>query len=250
MKDFIPVVNDKDEPKQEWAMVREYRERALARRLDRDGARLEQYTKKQPVIPVGGAVAVQNQAGRFPKKWDKTGVVVENMDHDKVLVRMDGSRRLTTRNRRFVKKIVSTADLPDQDIPLNHVRENSSGPVGGAVEDEVPERVDGADTPENTGSPVGMQQGTGWCQSETGSEMVDSGAHDTDSGQYNNMQPLSPVPSASELPAVGRPQRNRRPNVRYNTDEYDLSAISATGKGLLLSGAYVKQGRPKDRGRC
>ena len=73
LRDFIPVANDKYEPKQEWAMVREYRERALARRLDRDGARLEQYTKKQPVIPVGGAVAVQNQAGRFPKKWDKTG---------------------------------------------------------------------------------------------------------------------------------------------------------------------------------
>ena len=89
MKDFIPVVNDKYEPKQEWAMVREYRERALARRLDRDGARLEKYTKKQKVIPVGGAVAVQNQTGRFPKKWDKTGVVMENMDHDKVLVRMD-----------------------------------------------------------------------------------------------------------------------------------------------------------------
>ena len=195
-------------------------------------------------------MAVQNQTGRFPKKWDKTGVVVENMDHDKVLVRMDGSRRLTTRNRRFVKKIVSTADLPDQDVPLNHVQENSSGPVGGAVEDTVPESVDGADTPENTNSLDGMQQETGWSQSGTGSEMVDSGAHDTDSGQYNNMQPLSPVPSASELPAVRRPQRDKRPNVRYNTDEYDLSGVSVTRRGLLLSGVYVKQGRPKDRKRC
>ena len=96
----LEVLLDKYEPKQEWAMVREYRERALARRLDRDGAKLEQYTKKQKVIPIGGAVAVQNQTGRFPNKWDKTGVVMENMDHDKVLVRMDGSRRLTTRIRR------------------------------------------------------------------------------------------------------------------------------------------------------
>ena len=50
MKDFIPVVNDKYEPKQEWAMVREYRERALARRLDSYGARLEQYTRRQEVL--------------------------------------------------------------------------------------------------------------------------------------------------------------------------------------------------------
>merc|ERR1711954_472751 len=89
-------------------------EKALARRLDRDGAILERHTKQLDVVPVGGAVAVQNQKGRYPKKWDKTGVVVENMDHDKVLVRMDGSRRLTTRNRRFVKKIISPRDLPDQ----------------------------------------------------------------------------------------------------------------------------------------
>ena len=38
------------------------------------------------------------------------------MDHDKVLVRMDGSRRRTTRNRRFVKKIISPQDLPDQNV--------------------------------------------------------------------------------------------------------------------------------------
>ena len=95
-------MNDKYEPKQEWASVREYRERALARRLDRDGARLEQSTKKQRVIPIGGALAVQNQTGRFPTRWDKTGVVVEKQGHDKVIVRMDGSRRLIMRNKKFV----------------------------------------------------------------------------------------------------------------------------------------------------
>ena len=54
-------------------------------------------------IPVGGAVAVQNETGRFLKKWEKTGVVVEIKDYDLVLIGMDGSRRLTTRNRRFVR---------------------------------------------------------------------------------------------------------------------------------------------------
>ena len=33
----------------------------MARRLDRDGARLEKYTKEQKVIPIGDTVAVQNQ---------------------------------------------------------------------------------------------------------------------------------------------------------------------------------------------
>ena len=64
-------MGDKYEPKQEWAMFREYRERALARRLDRDGAVLERHTKKLDTVPVGDAMAVQNQKGRFPKNGTK-----------------------------------------------------------------------------------------------------------------------------------------------------------------------------------
>ena len=231
-------------------MVREYRERALARRLDRDGARLEQYTKKQKQIPIGDAVAVQNQTGRFPKKWDKTGVVIENMDHDKVLVRMDGSRRLTTRNRRFVKKILSPPDVPDQGIPddqLLPVQRAISGPVVGAAEDDVPTVVGDADTSD-------MQEATGLYQSDLGSQIIDDGAQSTDNMQNGgvglNVQPLSPVPSCSEVPAVGRPKRDRRPNVKYRSDEYDLSKVSAAKKTLRLSGLHAKQCRPMDRGRC
>ena len=33
---FIPVIDDKYEPKQEWPMVREYLERVLARRLGKE----------------------------------------------------------------------------------------------------------------------------------------------------------------------------------------------------------------------
>ena len=62
------------------------------------------------------------------------------MDHDKVLVRMDGSRRLTTRNRRFVKQILSTPDLPDReliDVPSGPVQTHDSSQVVVRVEDEV-----------------------------------------------------------------------------------------------------------------
>ena len=38
------------------------------------------------------------------------------MDHERVFVRMDGRTRLTTRNLRFVKKIISPQDLPDQNV--------------------------------------------------------------------------------------------------------------------------------------
>ena len=59
-------------------------------------------------------MAGQNQTGRFLKKWDKIGVVVENKDHDKVCVRLDDSMRLTTRNRRFVRRITPMQETHDR----------------------------------------------------------------------------------------------------------------------------------------
>ena len=233
------------------ASTREYRERALARRLDRDGARLEQYTKKQKLIPVGDTVVVQNQTGRFPKKWDKTGVVVENMDHDKVLVRMDGSRRLTTRNRRFVRKILSPPDLPDQDmqsVPSSPVQKNTSVSAVGAIVDEAPMALVDADILDDVSGSVGMQQGVGQYEAEIREEMINDGVQDDVGG--SDVQPLLPVQSGTKLlPAGGRPKRKQRPNVKYSSEEYDLSKVSASRTNLVLSGLYVQQCRHRHRGR-
>ena len=79
---------------------------------------LEGYTKAHKDIPVGSSVVVQNKAGKFPRKWVKTGIVVENMDYDKVLVKLDGSGRLTSRNIKNVKKIVSPPDEPMEVVPV------------------------------------------------------------------------------------------------------------------------------------
>ena len=106
IKDFIPVLPGKYQPRQEWGFVQEDRDRALARRLQADGSRLERDTRQLKEIPVGTPVCIQNQTGRHPTKWDKTGMVLENQPFNKVLVRVDGSRRATTRNRRFVRVIL------------------------------------------------------------------------------------------------------------------------------------------------
>ena len=43
--------------------------------------------------------------GNHSSRWDKTGLVVEALPHRHYRVRIDGSRRLTLRNRRFIRKI-------------------------------------------------------------------------------------------------------------------------------------------------
>ena len=226
MRDLLPALNYKYEPKQEWGLVREYRERAMARRLDRDGARLEKYTKKQKVIPVGDTVAVQNQAGRFPKKWDKTGTVVENQEYDKVLVKLDGSGRLTTRNRRFVKKIVSPPDLPQGGVPQVQtkapIEEHDAADTEGAGH-IVPEPIFDDETEDNVMNSQELDvvnEG-----GNTAEEITSDKDHD--------------VPAHTE--SDSRPKRNRKQNIRYNPEEYDLSVISSqVGMGkLTLSGIYV-----------
>jgi hypothetical protein len=49
---------------------------------------------------------VQNQTGSNKLKWDKSGVVVEAMPHHKYKVKMDGTGRVTIRNRIYLRPIM------------------------------------------------------------------------------------------------------------------------------------------------
>ena len=42
-----------------------------------------------------------------PKKWDKSGIVMEKKGNNQHVVKVDGSGRLTLRNRRFLRKYES-----------------------------------------------------------------------------------------------------------------------------------------------
>ena len=48
---------------------------------------------------------MQNQNGRCPRRWDKTGKVVEKLLFRQYRVKMDGSGRVTLRNRKYLRKI-------------------------------------------------------------------------------------------------------------------------------------------------
>ena len=76
----------------------------MCHRLSLGVERWTQNTKRFPPLPVGQKVFIQNQrgAGKLAKRWDRTGTVVEDKSHDKYTVKVDGSGRLTDRNRRYL----------------------------------------------------------------------------------------------------------------------------------------------------
>ena len=245
IKDFLPVLGHKYEPKQEWGLVQEARDRVMAKRLERDGARLEMYTKKQKVIPVGDSVAVQNQTGRFPTKWDKTGTVVENLDHDKVRVRLDGSRRLTVRNRRFVKKIVSPCDLPINEEINDTLSSDKIGQNGGPIYDGmVRHQIDSPHLIEQQPQVNNDQHGAVLDIEGPVVDVAYHGDDDTDVGEQLPSHVSDDDGGTSQLPIIDRPRRQRRLNVKYSDQEYDLSAVAAPKNRIQLLGLYIAKKGP------
>ena len=109
LKGFLPSkvemnpLQNRNSLHQGWKQVADWRELALAKRSSKAQAEWSQKSKKLPPLKVGDHVMVQNQLGNSPRKWEKRGVVVEVRPFDQYWIRMDGSRNLTLRNRRFLR---------------------------------------------------------------------------------------------------------------------------------------------------
>ena len=103
LNDHLPSLHEKI--RAEWSEVRDVRETAMARRHMRSQQRHDTHTKCLPPLHVGDSVTLQNQSGNNPKRWNCTGTIVEDLGNRQYHVKIDGSGRVTKRNRRFLKFI-------------------------------------------------------------------------------------------------------------------------------------------------
>ena len=99
LKDHLPTYQRTI--RKEWREIAEERETALANRL------VKPPPPRKTLVPlgVGQTVQVQNQTGRQSKRWQNTGTVIEELPNRQYKVMVDGSRRVTLRNRKFLKAI-------------------------------------------------------------------------------------------------------------------------------------------------
>ena len=89
----------------EWHDRWDLQEEALRHRLGRNVDKMEARAHDLRPLDLQAHVRVQNQTGGAPRRWDRTGVVVgRNLALDKYWVKMDGSRRVTERNRKFLRQ--------------------------------------------------------------------------------------------------------------------------------------------------
>ena len=95
----------------QWRDAWKSREEAMRCKYTRNCEKFNQGTKELSKLEAGDSVIVQNQNGRHPTRWDKTGIVVEVLKFDQYIVRVNGSGRLTRRNRRFLRKFEQSPSI-------------------------------------------------------------------------------------------------------------------------------------------
>ena len=105
LKDHTPTVPELCKIRPEWILQANEREFALRKRNSKMVEEYNRHTKSLPELTVSDHVAVQNQRGHHPNRWEKTGKIVEKLPFRQYRVRMDGSGRITLRNRRFLRPI-------------------------------------------------------------------------------------------------------------------------------------------------
>ena len=91
------------EIRSDWRQAWALKELALRKRFARWSEGHNEHSKTLRPLRVGQRCFVQNQEGNYPKRWDCSGLVVEVLPHNQYTLKIDGSGRLTKRNRRFLR---------------------------------------------------------------------------------------------------------------------------------------------------
>ena len=88
-----------------WRETWKTKKDALRLRVGRNSVALQKNSHPLPALSCGDRVFIQNQTGNYPLKWDKVGTIMEVLTYDRYVVKVSGSERLATRNRRFLRLI-------------------------------------------------------------------------------------------------------------------------------------------------
>jgi len=104
IRDPIPAPLGKYCPHQTWQETLENREKALAIRHSREKEKWTEHTRELQPLDIGDHVYVQNLVGNNPRRWERTGIVIEILPHKQYRIKLDGTGRVTLRNRKGLRK--------------------------------------------------------------------------------------------------------------------------------------------------
>ena len=130
--------------------------------------------------------------GNYPRKWDKTGTVVEVRQFDQYFVKVDGSGRVTLRNRKFLRHFTPVSPRMS---PTTITSDMRFLPYGGSIPPTPP-----SSTPLLNAAPL--------APVERKSRLLDSS--DSSNTPVNGTTPTTPL---SADPTVNMPDHPSTPNI-------------------------------------
>ena len=101
LRDHIPAHPSQYQLHEEWLLLAKSRETLLQQRNKRLLNKYNSTAHALKPLTIGTKVVVQSNTGR--RLWNRTGVIVECLPYRQYTVRMNGSGRVTLRNRRFLR---------------------------------------------------------------------------------------------------------------------------------------------------
>ena len=201
----MPSIQDVYNIREEWQVAADKREAALQKRHAKIIETYNSHTKELEPLNIRDHVAVQNQNGNHPNRWDKTGVVVERLPHRQYKIRMDGSGRVSLRNRKFLKNILPVCSDPKlmRSYPLTNendkpLQQDSIVKVKPLLTEPVTEY-----NPKNNG------------------ENLDTNTENTNVAEIG--EPIEPSLSNDQTDNVRRSTRNKVPRVLFRAHHHGKS---------------------------
>ena len=135
LRDALPLQPGKFRPRLEWRLAADKRAEIYSKRKFDMQDKLTRGSRLLQPLSVGDHVLVQDQHGKNPRQWSQAGVVVELGSHDSYLVSIGGSRRVTRRNRQFLRKIapqentVAKSDVKPQSVSRSLSSQSTTPPL-------------------------------------------------------------------------------------------------------------------------
>ena len=116
-------------------------EKALAKRHCREREKWSEHTRDLRPLDIGDQVYIQNLLGKNPLRWDRTGVVVEVKPFRQYSIRVDGTGRVTLRNRRNLRKFTPFygPEKPNNQLTHKLLVESPVPRVGDSISKNVEE---------------------------------------------------------------------------------------------------------------
>ena len=110
---YLPIKPGQYSPAEVWVDCRETREVALWNRLVKGAERCSMHTRDLKPLKLGSKVIIQNQhgAGKIAKRWDRTGLIIDDLGYNKYSVKVDGSGRVTDRNRQSLRQFTPATQV-------------------------------------------------------------------------------------------------------------------------------------------